>query len=81
MELPQIIIMIGAAELLKEVGVALAQADKCLKSLEKLLREAREAGGASPELFDRISKANTHCDGTMQRYIVKYRVYNKLPCW
>ena len=63
------------ATLLSEMNTALEAAKECSQALEKLLTEAREAGGASPELFARISAANKHCEEAMQRYLNAYKSY------
>jgi len=58
-----------------ELKIALEEANKCSEALGRLLKEARDAGGATLELFKRITEANKHCEAAMERYTIIYHAY------
>ena len=60
---------------LKEMEDALERANRCSEALEQLLKEAKNTGGATPEMFTRISEANGQCEEAMQQYITRYSAY------
>jgi len=61
-----------------ELERALEEATRCSESLEFLLKEARDEGGADLEMFKRITKANKQWEEAMERYTIIYSAYDNV---